>query len=59
MGAHWAAEGTVVHRMHHLTRTRQFLGPGFQIAQEVGEAAQGGQVGLGPPSQPASWPGAD
>lgn len=44
MGVHWAKEGTVVHRLHNLTRHRIFAGPGMQIAQDVGEAAHGGQV---------------
>ncbi|EIE20201.1 hypothetical protein COCSUDRAFT_67530 [Coccomyxa subellipsoidea C-169] len=58
MGVHFAAEGTVAHRhaspdtppslcgcrLHLLTKHRVFSGPGFQLAQELGEAANGGQV---------------
>ncbi len=44
MRVHWAKEGTVVHRLHNLTRHRIFAGPGMQIAQDVGETAHGGQV---------------
>lgn len=35
MGVHWASEGTVVHRLHALTKHRVFFGPGMHIAQEV------------------------
>ena len=31
-------------RLHLLTKHRVFSGPGFQLAQELGEAANGGQV---------------
>jgi hypothetical protein len=31
-------------RLHLLTKHRVFSGPGFQVAQEVGDAASGGQV---------------
>ncbi|CAL8470951.1 g10493 [Coccomyxa elongata] len=44
MGIHFAAEGTVAHRLHLLTKHRVFSGPGFQLAQELGEVANGGQV---------------
>ncbi|KIY96019.1 adenylate cyclase [Monoraphidium neglectum] len=44
MGLHWARRGTVVHRLHHITRHRIFAGPGMQHAQDIGEAAHGGQV---------------
>jgi len=35
---------TVYCRLHLLTKHRVFSGPGFQLAQELGEAANGGQV---------------
>lgn len=44
MGVHWAREGTVAHRLHALTKHRVFAGPGLTSAQEVGDAAWGGQV---------------
>ncbi|KAL4419982.1 hypothetical protein ABPG75_007080 [Micractinium tetrahymenae] len=44
MGVHWAAEGTVVQRLHQITKHRVFTGPAFQVARELSEAAQGGQV---------------
>lgn len=44
MGIHWAAEGSVAHRLHPLTKQRMFEGPGLHTAQEVGDAAYGGQV---------------
>jgi len=31
-------------RLHLLTKHRVFSGPGFLVAQEVGDAAHGGQV---------------
>ena len=31
MGLHWAKKGTVVHRLHHVTRHRIFAGPGMQV----------------------------
>ena len=31
-------------RLHMLTKHRIFVGPGFKIAQEVGDAASGGQI---------------
>ena len=31
-------------RLHQLTKHRVFTGPGFQVAAELGEAANGGQV---------------
>lgn len=31
-------------RLHLLTKHRVFSGPGFQLAQELGEVANGGQV---------------
>ena len=31
MGLHWARRGTVVHRLHHVTRHRIFAGPGMQV----------------------------
>ena len=31
-------------RLHQLTKHRVFTGPGFQVAVELGEAANGGQV---------------
>jgi class 3 adenylate cyclase len=33
-----------VRRLHLLTKHRVFSGPGFQVATELGEAANGGQV---------------
>ena len=31
-------------RLHLLTKHRVFSGPGFHVAQEIGDAAHGGQV---------------
>lgn len=31
MGLHWARKGTVVNRLHHVTRHRMFTGPGMQV----------------------------
>jgi hypothetical protein len=36
MGLHWASEGTVASRLHALTKHRVFVGPGLQMAEEVG-----------------------
>jgi class 3 adenylate cyclase len=44
MGIHWAAEGTVVQRLHQLTKHRVFTGPAFQVSRELCEGARGGQV---------------
>ncbi|PSC75196.1 Helicase sen1 [Micractinium conductrix] len=44
MGIHWASKGTVVQRLHQITKHRVFTGPAFQVARELSEAAQGGQV---------------
>ncbi|DBA77690.1 TPA: hypothetical protein ACH3X2_008392 [Trebouxia sp. C0005] len=44
MGIHWAVEGTVANRLHLVTKHRVFSGPGFALAQELGDAADGGQV---------------
>lgn len=44
MGVHWAAEGTVVQRLHQITKHRVFTGPAFQVTRELCEAAHGGQV---------------
>lgn len=35
MGVHWAAEGSVAHRLHQLTKQRIFEGPGLHVAQDV------------------------
>ena len=35
---------SVLCRLHQLTKHRVFTGPGFQVAAELGEAANGGQV---------------
>lgn len=35
MGVHLAAEGTVVRRLHAVTKQPTFLGPGLQAAHEV------------------------
>ena len=34
----------LLRRLHQLTKHRVFSGPGFQVAAELGEAANGGQV---------------
>ncbi len=44
MGIHWAQKGTFNQRLHPLTKHRIFAGPGWRIAQEIGDAACGGQV---------------
>jgi class 3 adenylate cyclase len=44
MGVHWAREGTMAARQHNLTRHRVYAGPAVQIAGDVGEAANGGQI---------------
>ncbi|KAL3147560.1 hypothetical protein ABBQ38_014613 [Trebouxia sp. C0009 RCD-2024] len=44
MGIHWAVEGTVANRLHLVTKHRVFSGPGFALAQELSDAADGGQV---------------
>lgn len=44
MGVHWAVEGTVVQRLHQITKHRVFTGPAFQVTRELCEAAHGGQV---------------
>lgn len=31
MGVHWAVEGTVVQRLHQITKHRVFTGPAFQV----------------------------
>ena len=36
--------GLLLCRLHQLTKHRVFTGPGFQVAAELGEAANGGQV---------------
>lgn len=46
MALHWAAEGTMAHRLHTLTRHRIFTGPSFQITRELCESASGGQIVL-------------
>lgn len=33
-------------RIHLLTKHRVFSGPGFLVAQEIGDAAAGGQVAI-------------
>ena len=33
-------------RLHLLTKHRVFSGPGFAVAQEIGDAAHGGQVAI-------------
>jgi hypothetical protein len=33
-------------RLHLLTKHRVFSGPGFLVAQEIGDAAHGGQVAV-------------
>lgn len=38
MGLHWARRGTVVHRLHHITRHRIFAGPGMQVPACVASA---------------------
>ncbi|CAD7695706.1 unnamed protein product, partial [Ostreobium quekettii] len=44
MGIHWAAEGTVTSRAHPETKRHFFAGPAFDVANELGNAACGGQV---------------
>jgi class 3 adenylate cyclase len=46
MGLHWAREGTVAVRLHNLTRHKVYAGPGVQIALDVSECANGGQIVL-------------
>ena len=41
-----ASTPSVHRRLHLLTKHRVFSGPGFLIAQEVGDSAYGGQVVL-------------
>lgn len=44
MGLHFARSGTVAVRLHNLTRHKVFAGPAVQIALDVSEAANGGQI---------------
>ena len=44
MAVHWARDGTIVHRLQSGARGRMFAGPAMSVAQEVGDAAHGGQV---------------
>jgi hypothetical protein len=46
MGIHYAREGTVAVRLHNLTRHKVYAGPAVQIALDVSEAANGGQIVL-------------
>ena len=36
MAVHWAAEGTVVQRLHQITKHRVFSGPAFQVGAAAG-----------------------
>lgn len=44
MGIHWAQEGSFTNRLHTMTKHRVFSGPGFQLAQKIGDIPSGGQV---------------
>ncbi|KAF6259953.1 hypothetical protein COO60DRAFT_1700595 [Scenedesmus sp. NREL 46B-D3] len=46
MGIHYAREGTVAVRLHNLTRHKVYAGPAVQIALDVSEVANGGQIVL-------------
>ena len=43
--AQWEV-GCCARRLHLLTKHRVFSGPGFLVAQEIGDAAHGGQVAV-------------
>lgn len=40
-GLHWAVEGTVVQRLHQITKHRVFTGPAFQVGSAGRLAARG------------------
>lgn len=44
MGIHWANEGDIVQQFHSITKHRIFSGSAFEMARDLCEAANGGQV---------------
>ena len=46
MGVHWAVEGTVVQRLHQVTKHRVFTGPGFQVCAWVWGCEGGRRRGM-------------